>query len=334
MLIEMQERRNSVGKREAEHEGELRKDTHVPLQPSSCLDVLKSATAGSARVDLATAVEVTLQSTDVQVIPSTANRPLGYGLSALLIGRSSTSKQGIFVLPGLIDADYLGNIGIMVQTLTPPIHIPKGTRLAQLVPFKAKVKELPWLSKQPVEGLMVFTDDSQKASRAGLTGQDRGKWLSEILERPGDSLQVLELCAVIRVFEKWSNVPINIVSETLYVVEDAQEIVITCPQCQDMIGGLGPGVNPRGLGPLQLWQTYVTIYSSFGRFKCLHATIDTFSAMVWAIPMTSEGSHFVIQHWRGCFAIMALPQEIKTDNGSGYIAQRTQDFFSSLWSEA
>ncbi|KAL2307572.1 hypothetical protein Nmel_000544, partial [Mimus melanotis] len=72
-----------------------------------------------------TAVEVTLQNTDVQVIPSRA--PLGYGLSAVLIGTSSTSKQGIFILPGLIDADYLSNIGIMIQTLTPPMHIPKGT---------------------------------------------------------------------------------------------------------------------------------------------------------------------------------------------------------------
>ncbi|RMC22126.1 hypothetical protein DUI87_02999 [Hirundo rustica rustica] len=76
-----------------------------------------SATPGSAGVDVETAIEVNLNDTDVQVVPSTANGPLEHGLSALQIGRTSTSKQGLFVLPGLIDADYLGNIGIMVQTL-------------------------------------------------------------------------------------------------------------------------------------------------------------------------------------------------------------------------
>ncbi|KAI1233216.1 hypothetical protein IHE44_0004810 [Lamprotornis superbus] len=81
-----------------------------------------------------------------------------------------------------------------------------------------EVEELPWLSKQPVESLTVFTDASRKTSKAGLTWQDKGKWLSEILEGPGDSLQVLELRAVIRVFEKWPNYPVNIVSDSLCVV--------------------------------------------------------------------------------------------------------------------
>lgn len=123
MQVEIQERRNTAKKRGTEHKGGTCNDTNVPPQPGSCLDVLNSATAGSTGVDLATATEITLQNTDIQVIPSTVNRPLRYGLSALLIGRSSTSKQGIFVLPGLIDADYLSNTGIMVQTLRPPHSI-------------------------------------------------------------------------------------------------------------------------------------------------------------------------------------------------------------------
>ncbi|NXI27251.1 POK7 protein, partial [Sterrhoptilus dennistouni] len=81
-----------------------------------------------------------------------------------------------------------------------------------------QVEELPWLSRQPVGGLMVFTDASQKNSKAGLTWQENSEWLSEVLEGPGESLQVLELCAVIRVFEKWPNDPINIVSDSLYII--------------------------------------------------------------------------------------------------------------------
>lgn len=103
------------------------------------MERLTGATRGSAGVDLATAADITLDNDKVQVLPSTTNGPLGYGLSALLIGRSSTSKQGIFVLPGLIDADYTGNIGIMARALHPPVRITAGTRIAQLIPFKGCV---------------------------------------------------------------------------------------------------------------------------------------------------------------------------------------------------
>lgn len=117
-------------------------------------------------------------------------------------------------------------------------------------------------------------------------------------------------------------------------LQDAQGIVTTCPQCQGMIGILGPRVNPHGLGPLQLWQTDVTIYVSFGCFKHLHVTTDTYSAMVWATPMSREGSHFVIQHLRGCFAVMGLPQEIKKDNGAMVCSLTNPKLIGSLGSEA
>ena len=86
-----------------------------------------------------TAVDVTLTTQDVQLVDSTLKGPLGYGLSALLLGRSSTSRQGIFVIPGVIDADYIGVIKIMLYTLAPPVSIPKGSKIAQLVPFQSQV---------------------------------------------------------------------------------------------------------------------------------------------------------------------------------------------------
>ncbi|XP_033929708.1 deoxyuridine 5'-triphosphate nucleotidohydrolase-like [Melopsittacus undulatus] len=106
---------------------------------AGCLDSLASATAGSARVDLATAVDITLLDTQVQLVDSALWGPLGRGVSALLIGHSSVSRRGIFVVPGLIDADFRGNIKIMVYTLCPPVTIPKGEKIAQLIPFEAKV---------------------------------------------------------------------------------------------------------------------------------------------------------------------------------------------------
>ncbi|NWU88062.1 POK9 protein, partial [Onychorhynchus coronatus] len=95
--------------------------------------------SGSAGVDLATAVDTILETQNVHLIDSTLQGPLGRGLSALLLGRSSLSRQGIFVIPGVIDANATGVIKIMVYTLTPPVFIPANSKIAQLVPFKASV---------------------------------------------------------------------------------------------------------------------------------------------------------------------------------------------------
>ncbi|RMC10091.1 hypothetical protein DUI87_12889 [Hirundo rustica rustica] len=47
--------------------------------------------------------------------------------------------KGIMVHLGLIDVDFSGQIHAMVSTPIPPLTIPKGTQIAQLVPFKSSV---------------------------------------------------------------------------------------------------------------------------------------------------------------------------------------------------
>uniref|UniRef100_A0A8C3HYN3 dUTPase-like domain-containing protein n=1 Tax=Chrysemys picta bellii TaxID=8478 RepID=A0A8C3HYN3_CHRPI len=126
-----------------------RDDTNLPQRQAGCLEYLSGATRGSAGVDLATAADVTLEDDKVHVISNTVFGPLGYGLSALLIGRSSTSKQGVFVLPGLIDADYTGNIGIMVRALFPPVNIVVGSHIAQLIPFQGAVPSTAAVERGP-----------------------------------------------------------------------------------------------------------------------------------------------------------------------------------------
>lgn len=64
--------------------------------------------------------------------------PIGKGYSVLLWGRSSTTLTGLFVLPGVIDVDYEGVIQAMAWTPLPPVLVPKGTRIDQLI-FKATV---------------------------------------------------------------------------------------------------------------------------------------------------------------------------------------------------
>ncbi|XP_040434401.1 deoxyuridine 5'-triphosphate nucleotidohydrolase-like [Falco naumanni] len=130
------------GKRERPRsEGRGQEISPEPNKIHGCLGELYSATRGSAGVDLAVAEPVNITDEKVHVLPSTVSGPLGYGLSALLIGRSSASNKGIFVLPGCIDADYTGPIGIMVKVFSPPVHIPAGSTIAQLIPFQATVPQ-------------------------------------------------------------------------------------------------------------------------------------------------------------------------------------------------
>ncbi|RMB97190.1 hypothetical protein DUI87_26291 [Hirundo rustica rustica] len=82
---------------------------------------------------------VVIDSDKIHKVPLDAFGPLGDGMSAFLMGRSSATIQGIIVHLGLIDADFSGQIHAMVSTPTPPLTIPKGTRIAQLVPFKSSV---------------------------------------------------------------------------------------------------------------------------------------------------------------------------------------------------
>lgn len=90
-------------------------------------------------MDVSTTHTVTIETLGVHRIPLDAWGPIGKGLSALLIGRSSSTLQGLMVHTGVIDADYTGQIWAMVSTATPPVTINAGTRIAQLVPFMSCV---------------------------------------------------------------------------------------------------------------------------------------------------------------------------------------------------
>ncbi|XP_064032409.1 deoxyuridine 5'-triphosphate nucleotidohydrolase-like [Pogoniulus pusillus] len=121
-----------AGKREAERERPPRTDT------SSGSGALQPATRGSIGLDLATAVDCTLVDTRPTRNATTINGPLvinGCQVGALLLGRSSSAIKGLSIVPGVIDADYTGTIQIMLYTLFPPIHIPAGSRIAQLLPY-------------------------------------------------------------------------------------------------------------------------------------------------------------------------------------------------------
>lgn len=51
----------------------------------------------------------------------------------LILGRSSTALQGIQVIPGVVDADYSGEIYVMIGSPTKTVVIHPGQRIAQLI---------------------------------------------------------------------------------------------------------------------------------------------------------------------------------------------------------
>ncbi|NXF42314.1 POK9 protein, partial [Nyctibius bracteatus] len=143
-----------LGKRPDERAPQSRLDTNNSEQ-CECT-ALQPATAGSLGLDLAAAVETTLATTRPQKISTGIKGPIcinGEPYGALLLGRSSTSIMGLFVLPGIVDPDYQGEIQIMAYTLFPPLVIPQGQRIAQLIPLPHLTKGLaPHLPQQRGEG--------------------------------------------------------------------------------------------------------------------------------------------------------------------------------------
>ncbi|RMC20834.1 hypothetical protein DUI87_01687 [Hirundo rustica rustica] len=126
------------------------------------LSRLAASTHGSAGVDVCTAESVVIDSDKIHKVPLDAFGPLGDGMSAFLMGRSSATIQGIIVHLGLIDADFSGQIHAMVSTPTPPLTIPKGTQIAQLVPFKSSVSRTK--------------DRSREDGGFGSTGPPQVRW--------------------------------------------------------------------------------------------------------------------------------------------------------------
>ncbi|XP_012883106.1 PREDICTED: endogenous retrovirus group K member 8 Pol protein-like [Dipodomys ordii] len=99
---------------------------------------------------------------------------------------------------------------------------------------------------------------------------------------------------------------------------DAHQVVKECPRC--IIYHKPPtfGVNPRGLRPLQVWQMDVTHVPEFGRLKYLHVSVDTFSGVILATPLSGEKATDVISHCLGAWVAWGMPKQLKTDNGPAY----------------
>ncbi|KAJ7424241.1 hypothetical protein WISP_29716 [Willisornis vidua] len=103
-------------------------------------------------------------------------------------------------------------------------------------------------------------------------------------------------------------------------VTQARAIVSTCPDCQKVTPVPQEGVYPRGLHPLDLWQTDVTHVQQFGRLRFVHVSVDTCSGLLVATAHVGEKAKDVKHHFSSAFSIMGVPKQMKTDNGPAYVS--------------
>jgi dUTP pyrophosphatase len=122
----------------------------VSVQNQSNFDLPTYATKASSGVDLMAALDtpVTLEPMERKIIHTGLKIALPEGYEAQIRPRSGlAAKYGITVLnsPGTIDADYRGEIGVILVNLSnTSFTIQPGDRIAQLV--VAKFEQIDWLA--------------------------------------------------------------------------------------------------------------------------------------------------------------------------------------------
>lgn len=138
----------------------LRLDGEMPLPAP--------AREGDAGFDLRSRVELALDPGGGRaLVPTGIALELPEGTAGLILPRSGLAlRHGVSCLnaPGLIDAGYRGEIGVILVNTDPtePFTVSRGDRIAQLV-----VVQLPALSFLPVS---VLSESERGAGGFGHTG--------------------------------------------------------------------------------------------------------------------------------------------------------------------
>lgn len=100
-------------------------------------DGLKPETEFSAAIDLRSVENIVIKAQKTELVKTGLKVAVPHGYVALVCSRSGLArKKNIFVLnaPGVVDADYRGEIGVILRNLgNEPFEIKRGDRIAQLV---------------------------------------------------------------------------------------------------------------------------------------------------------------------------------------------------------
>ncbi len=100
-------------------------------------DGLNPETARSAAIDLRASADITIFPHKTELVKTSLNIAIPEGYVGLVCSRSGLAlKKSVFVLnaPGVVDADYRGEVGVILCNLgSEDFFIKKGERIAQLM---------------------------------------------------------------------------------------------------------------------------------------------------------------------------------------------------------
>ena len=140
----------------------------IPVLFSGKGELPQYATSLSAGMDLRAHIEVpiTLKTLERKIIPTGLSIALPEGYEAQVRPRSGLAfKKGITVLnsPGTIDADYRGEVGVILVNLSSETFVIKdGERIAQMV--IAKHEQAKWVEAE------ILDESTRGAGGFGSTG--------------------------------------------------------------------------------------------------------------------------------------------------------------------
>ena len=107
---------------------------------------LTQATDGSAGLDIYANQEVTIVPTEIKLVRTGLYLEIPKNHVGLLCSRSGLAKElhlAVFNAPGIIDADYRGEVGVLLRNYASrPYTIQSGDRIAQLVIIKTPILKL------------------------------------------------------------------------------------------------------------------------------------------------------------------------------------------------
>ncbi|NXH17339.1 POK11 protein, partial [Bucco capensis] len=100
-------------------------------------------------------------------------------------------------------------------------HLPSHKLLQ--VAKETEIALRPKVSKEPVQGPTVFTDGSGRTGKAIVTWRDGSEW-QKLEGHEVGSAQLVELRAAVMAFERFSQEPFNLVTDSAYVADIAQRL--------------------------------------------------------------------------------------------------------------